>query len=323
MTNRQRYRDDEYPDDRRYQDHDRQYDDGYHDDRYRENRDPYFGPQTEPTETDFNDRAHRYDHEKGGRYVTDPPARQGTGDDRYLSDRRGEYDEYYATDERYHSVDDTPHFGAHARGDRTDPLIYHADDNEHSASGITISAADLRDTNRPTPFPRFNKTAGRIAALIGLGVVAMLMYLTLQPEVTAYDIVSMQDYEGQQRPAWTLEPDQVTDCDTMSSCFKEQLARSQQPAESDSTIQEIPASTQVEVVPAVVDSSTVLPGLMQVTQQWSNIRNAPNMSGDIIASIARNLEVTILGQTDNWYEIMTLDGRDLQGYMHKNTLKKR
>ena len=59
---------------------------------------------------------------------------------------------------------------------------------------------------------------------------------------------------------------------------------------------------------------------LQVSQQWSNVRNAPNMTGAIVKSLAQGTDVTVLSQTGNWFEIQVTNIPQIIGYMHQNTV---
>lgn len=245
-----------------------------------------------------------------------------------------EYDEFVTfadnpgSSHRRYSSEDAEYNEYENRGfnqpvsNRTDPSI-----NTVRVSGlpsveeIRISDEDLQDATQSAQFPDFGRSAAKIAAVAGFSIFAVMLYSTMQPNVTAYDIISMEEYQGEQKPDWTLDPQEIEGCDSLSACFKQQLALSKKPTVHKPTIQEIPASTTKEVISPVAADNDTLPAQMQVSQQWSNIRETPTMTGAIVSSIAIDLDVEVLAKADDWYEILTLDGRNIRGYMHKNTLK--
>ena len=86
-------------------------------------------------------------------------------------------------------------------------------------------------------------------------------------------------------------------------------------------LREVPATTTRYV--NVSDngySSIATDRQLQVSQQWSNVRNAPNMTGAIVKSLAQGTDVTVLSQTGNWFEIQVTNIPQIIGYMHQNTV---
>ncbi|MEM7259814.1 MAG: SH3 domain-containing protein, partial [Pseudomonadota bacterium] len=189
---------------------------------------------------------------------------------------------------------------------------------------IQIHAADLRDMAHASPFPKVGKFVGRLGMLAGVLAVGTMLFFTLQPNVTAYDIISMDDYQGQQKPEWTLDPQQVSECESLSECFKKELALKSNNPQTES-FKEIPASNSewvivVDSVEPVVDD--VITAIMIVSKKWSNIRQQPGMQGAIISSIDNGREVEVLDRQSTWFEIRTLGGgREVRGFMHENTLQ--
>ena len=59
---------------------------------------------------------------------------------------------------------------------------------------------------------------------------------------------------------------------------------------------------------------------LQVSRQWSNVRDAPSMAGAIIKALPEGTDVTVLSKTGNWFEIQVNNPSQITGYMHKNTV---
>lgn len=54
---------------------------------------------------------------------------------------------------------------------------------------------------------------------------------------------------------------------------------------------------------------TALPQFLEATVAvGANIRSGPDVSFDVVSSIAAENQVTLLGQRDGWYQIETVDG---------------
>lgn len=208
---------------------------------------------------------------------------------------------------------------------RTDPQF--AGPAEASGSGIRLSHEDLRDVG-VNPLSRYTgKKFAKVAAVTMFFAFGVLVVQSIKPDVTAYDIVSMDSYEGQQQPEWTLDSEVVEGCDSLSACFKKSLAMTQKKNETTpepEKVMEIPARSIQPEVPEIVSSVNVSENnsdRMRVARQWSNIRTEPGMSGAILTSIASGSEVQIIGQSGTWYQIVTADDRAIQGFMHQSTLK--
>ncbi len=208
---------------------------------------------------------------------------------------------------------------------RTDPQF--AGPAESGGSGIRLSHDDLRDVG-VNPLSRYTgKKFAKVAAVTLFFAFGVLVVLSTKPDVTAYDIVSMDSYEGQQQPEWALDLEIGDGCDSLSACFKESLAMTQKKNEATpdpKAVMEIPARSIQPDVPEIVSTVNVVEPTsdrMRVARQWSNIRTEPGMSGAILTSIASGSEVHIIGQSGTWYEIVTADDRAIQGFMHQSTLK--
>jgi len=110
------------------------------------------------------------------------------------------------------------------------------------------------------------------------------------------------------------------------------------PASSSNTVfQEIPAATNTivldryegpvaEELPADPAPLELLSGEqlssreLIVLKQWSNVRSAPNVNSNILTSLAKNTNVTMLGQSGEWFEISVVKGKEFTGYMHRSTV---
>ncbi len=291
----------------------------YLDDQRRlERRDPYFAHDEALTSYDeANDDWYE------GEYQTDDQAHspEGVIYDDHMHHAEPSAAEHLPEDSSYAEPDYADHG---YDSEKLDPRI-----DDHRAmpnEGIRIEADDLRDIDQAGAFPNFGKGMARVAAFLCFVVVAVLLFLTMKPDVTAYDIISMQEYEGEQRPDWALDPAQVNECDSLSECFKKELSLAKETSPTLTSVQEIPAVNVVAAEPEILEQPVTedvfsLPARMRVARQWSNIRQAPGMSGAIVGSIARANEVEVLGKEASWYQIRTLDGRNISGYMHSNTLE--
>ena len=197
-----------------------------------------------------------------------------------------------------------------------------------AGSGIRLNDDDLRDVGN-LPFARYTgHRLAKVAAVILFFAFGALVVTSVKPTLSAYDIVSMDSYEGQQQAEWMFDTQEADGCDSLSACFKESLAQQKKPAEPDFVVAEnaveipansVPLEPQIVVEAAeVVDYNT---DTMRVAKQWSNIRDQPGMSGSIVTAIPSGLEVRVLGKVGSWYEIVTGDNRAIQGFMHQSTLR--
>jgi len=207
---------------------------------------------------------------------------------------------------------------------RVDPLMPDSS-NQKPNDGILINDADLRDVERAGGFPAMGKAFAKIAAVCCFALVIALAFFSTRQEISAYDIVSMEEYQGLQKPDWALEPKQMEECDSLSGCFNEEIAQKEPTPEQttfqQATYQEIAASDRASSALTEVETESITTTTMRVGRQWSNLRTAPSMSGNIITAIANNTEVEIVGKENNWYEVIMLDASGTRGYMHQSTLQ--
>lgn len=88
-----------------------------------------------------------------------------------------------------------------------------------------------------------------------------------------------------------------------------------------SELVEVPATTNQYVnVSESGYSSNDEAEQLQVSRQWSNVRDAPSMAGAIIKALPEGTDVTVLSKTGNWFEIQVNNPSQITGYMHKNTV---
>ncbi len=57
-----------------------------------------------------------------------------------------------------------------------------------------------------------------------------------------------------------------------------------------------------------------------VLQQWSNVRGAPELNGEILTSLAKGTNVTGIGQTGKWIKVKVIGRKQVTGYMHQSTV---
>ncbi len=316
----------------------------------------------EPRTPDYQESAYQYDdgnqHDsqpapyEPGYYSTDRPEyHHSDAVQPEWPEKVWEVDEWQEVDERHDINLDEDHYyddqhdayapAGHYTDDRVDPQIP-GERSDVPDLGIRINYDDLRDVG-VNPIARYTgKKFAKVAAAGLFFVVGVMLIMSIQPDVTAYDIVSMDTYEGQQRPEWTLDPEEVEGCDSLTACFKESLAKNTNNSlDTQPAVREIPARAvsdqlseqspeenpeqslgQSSVRTAVITAvpASVPADRMRVSLQWSNIREEPGMSGRIITSIASGLEVQVVGKSGSWYQIVTSDDRAIQGYMHQSTL---
>jgi hypothetical protein len=338
----------------REDDHDLRYEP--HQDRYdqpaRYDADPRYDhhPDSHYDDGHYSDRDHEareYDHQDYDDHHYSDDAYNDHGDEFYAHEAHEDQPDHW-TDQQwsddYHSeappeiklyppVDDS------YRRDYSQPFSHDGDNFQHrvdpqfagsnstAGSGIRLNDEDLRDVGN-LPFARFTgRKVAKVAAVTLFFAFGAMVVMSVKPQMSAYDIVSMDSYKSQQQPEWTLDQEDIEGCDSLSACFKESLAQqknsSETPAIAENAV-EIPAnSIQVET-PVIAEPAEVVEynnDTMRVAKQWSNIRNEPGMSGSIVTAIPSGLEVRVLGQVGTWYEIVTSDDRAIQGFMHQSTLR--
>lgn len=189
---------------------------------------------------------------------------------------------------------------------------------QQPAELAAFSREDLADvsTRRRNIWVR---NASRLAVLVlsacSFAIVLQGVKAGSRPDLSPADIVQMQGYGGRQSVPHTVTP--------------ESLGHSRSDSGNTGSIREVSARNLVigdlqDIAPQIIDQHFPAPVethsviRMRVLQQWSNLRNRPDLSGDIIASLYKHDTVSVLGQTDQWLQVETDDYQ--QGYMHRSVL---
>lgn len=215
-------------------------------------------------------------------------------------------------------------------------LIGHHTMNSKSA-GIQVVADDFVDTAMPSGGFRLPKaiTIGG-TMLFGVALAAWLLYSS-QPDLSAADIVQMDSYDGQQETPAIFNLTDLKDCTSLRDCIKDSLAASK--ADIAKYTRETSALREIEIpavnsapVPAAVNAEIIeselspvitvgtLPDQLQVKKQWSIIRSTPDSNGEIITSLAKGINVRIIGSAGSWYEIEAINAKRTRGFMHQSTV---
>lgn len=182
-------------------------------------------------------------------------------------------------------------------------------------------------------------------------IIAMEGYAGEQPTKTPFNLASLRDCEASDDCAedqrTTVTPTVattagITPITTTSSTDARVWVSSNTDSDSGYTdagyaeFTEIPAATnsfstngQIQVTSTDSDtpggdtgfSDTVFEGggTLEVLQQWSNVRSAPNIDGEILVSLAQGKTVTRLSEVGQWVEV-EVDERGVIGYMHRSTV---
>lgn len=228
-------------------------------------------------------------------------------------------------DDTYHDQSHSPHDEQNIVGDLM---------GQRNSSGIQVYADDLMDCPQKPPGFQIPKPLVVISAacfFVGLG--AALIHSS-KPDLTAYDIVKMESYDGIQQAPAIFNLTNLEECASQSDCIKESLNASKadiaEYTQITSAIREIPAANTIaaeesrtisfDTVDTVV---SVAPGpeQLQVQAQWSNVRAAPDMSGSIVTSLAKGTVISVLSSSGNWYEIRATNDQQHRGFMHRSTVE--
>lgn len=237
----------------------------------------------------------------------------------------GRSSEVYFDDYAYDEQNTSPH---------DEQNIVDALTGQKKASGIRVYADDFVDRPQKPGGIQIPKPAVFvIAAFVLAGLGAALFHMS-KPDMSAYDIVQMESYDGIQQVPAIFNLTNLDECSSQSDCIKASLNASRadiaEYTETTSAIREIPAAnTAAAGVPRqitfdtadTVTTQTSSPDQLQVKAQWSNVRMAPNMSGTIVTSLAKGTLVSVISSRGSWYEIQALNDQQQRGFMHRSTVE--
>lgn len=218
-----------------------------------------------------------------------------------------------------------------------DPQIY---EYSHESSGA-LSAADFHDTQRGGK-NQFALAAGKIGARLAIALFtigfAAVTIIASKPQMTPEEIVQMEGYKGPARDrtlffnlASLRECGDINDCDGVVKANTEtnqpktgstdKTAFRTGSADSDTmNYREIPA---VAARQTNSDAGNSFAGTWTVKEQWSNVRETPDISGAIVTSLAAERRVTIVNRVGDWYEISTEDAASKPlGFIHSSLLQR-
>jgi len=223
---------------------------------------------------------------------------------------------------------------------------------------ISFNDSDLADVAYPRSKGFNVPLAGAGGVLAMLALIGFLALSSL-PDLSPQEIIAMDGYGGEQATKTPFNLASLRDCNDVNDCAEtmdapvatttttiETTTGNLQPTEiapvtytdeapiavtiaveetpsatlSEFTdLQEIPAATSV----ATVSNTTYeAPAFEQLTvlRQWSNVRSSPAANGNILTSLAKGTDVTLLSQTGEWFEISVFDRTEIIGYMHRSTV---
>lgn len=297
-----------YSDDADYQPHR----DDYHPDSFSPRRDepiePTFdAPYVEDADY-FDDQYAEYDD--AGDFASDY----------YEAQNSEQYQHTPAVDTRYaHEYEDP----------QREPII---SARSHSAPGA-LHAEDFYDTSQQSGYRlgrSLSKIGFGIAAVVFVAAFSAITIIASKPQMTPEEIVQMDGYKGagsDKAQTMFFNLASLRGCETTEDC--EGVVRADGPtadsarsASGNTDYREIPAAaitSSPETTPtAAIESSTWL-----VRQQWSIVRDQPDMSGAIITSLAANKRVEVIDQMGDWYQIkhQSVAG-SRTGYMHRSLLQR-
>ena len=213
--------------------------------------------------------------------------------------------------------------------------------NQQKASGIQVYADDLVDCPRKVNNLQIPRPVVLVGLLGLLAAIGTAIFQFSQPDLSAYEIVQMESYDGIQKAPEIFNLTNLDECSSQSDCIKNSLNASKadiaEYTEKNSAIREIPAAVSPTYRPTVSDSvdttdnailastiSAEVPALLnqtlKVQAQWSNVRDAPGMSGAIVGSLAKGTRVSVVNSSGSWFEIQADNTRQTRGYMHQSTL---
>jgi len=226
-------------------------------------------------------------------------------------------------------------------------------------SHISYNDSDLRDIKH-TKHSTIVQTLTRFAGIAGiLGLIGFLAVSSI-PDLSPEEIIAMDGYAGEQKTKTPFNLASLRDCyvgDDCSNLAKTEIvpitstsgttksgistSGSAQTSnsrnisetvdssyESYPAVREIPAAnsttTNVATSSAAADRPTTrrdnAASNLVVLQQWSNVRSAPEINGEILTSLAEGAQVTRIGQIGNWIEVKVSGRKQVTGYMHRSTV---
>lgn len=212
--------------------------------------------------------------------------------------------------------------------DRQDPNCYlpsnepfmGAVDGQTRPSGIQVFDDDLRDCPRNLGGIQIPKFVVAVASACFLGAVGAALSHFSKPDVTAYEIIQMDSYEGLQKaPAiYNL------------SDLKNSKATIDAQSQDTPTIREIPAndtsarleSRQIALsTTATITPENLSPDSLRVQVWWSNVRETPEQNGAIVTSLPKDTVVNVIGSSGDWYHIQADNEQQPRGFMHRSTVE--
>ena len=351
-----RYSDYEYRHDQRSEQYDEQYEQSNHRPAQQYADDPYYHASHNDDAAGYQSHHGQSHHDD---YHTDSfsPRRdepiEPTFDAPYVEDADyytdqfdAEYDhaDDYAPD-YYESAQDEQEYHphsydsgyAHEYDDRQREPIIHA--HPYNAPDA-LRAEDFYDTSHQSN-NRLAKSLGKIG--VGITAVAFILafsaitIIASKPQLTPAEIVQMDGYQGSdtgKSQTMYFNLASLRDCDNTEDCegiiSANDTAANSADRTANSTAQSAPRNVDYREIPAVaitsnpqtaptaaIESSTRL-----VRQQWSIVRDQPDMSGAIITSLAANKRVEVIDQIGDWYQIRHESaGGSRTGYMHQSLLQ--
>lgn len=216
------------------------------------------------------------------------------------------------------------------------PDFVSATQSHRSAKNGELTDADFIDV----PAAHNGLKPGKVVALT-LGVIclcafAVLLVISIKPQLSKLDIVQMDGYGGQQVARQIDYTGQLNKCAGLTDCSSEErelITNANTPAQnSDNTptdsrvVVPVEKMSDLREIPAVsLTNSDWIEQLapQYVRHQWSNVRSAPAEDSSIVTSLAKGTSVNPIGRNGEWFEIEVpgkAGSSGTIGFMHQSTI---